>query len=320
MMRKQVHMIVAFLLSVTYVFGLCTPGFGAEPAVKLIVNPNKTDVMIGSDPIALTAKASGTNLKYKWSLQGPGAIEGEGSAVFYKLPEKIEGKSAQAVITVTITDDKGQQTTDAFTLNILAKEAAAEPAKKEEPKPAPTPAPEQKKGMSTGTKVAIGVGAAALVGGGIALLAGGDDEESDPFTGTFVGPTFSDTTNLGNTCTWNYTFSLQQNGNSITGTIVKNSTLVGCCSTVITVSVTGSVESDTRANLTWGAGSGRCECTQWIWNDSINANSGGVTLVNGGNTLRFDAGAEYNRSKLISKETGTEWEISTSPDGDFNRK
>lgn len=41
---------------------------------------------------ATTQRARGENLTYKWEFLGPGKLDGERSAVFYILPEKIEGK------------------------------------------------------------------------------------------------------------------------------------------------------------------------------------------------------------------------------------
>lgn len=169
MYPKSLKAFVAGFVAVTYILLLTGTGYAEGPSVKLIVNPNKTDVYVGSEPAALTAKASGTGLKFAWELKGPGKIEGTGSAIFYHIPEEIEGDSAQALITVTVTDEAGQETTETFTFNILAKETSA-PA---------VPAEAAKKGLSTPAKVAIGVGAAALVVGGIAMAAGGGDDDDD---------------------------------------------------------------------------------------------------------------------------------------------
>ncbi len=197
MYPKCLNALVASCVIVSYVLLLAVPGYAEGPSVKLIVNPNKTDVYVGSDPTALTAKASGTGLKFAWKLQGPGRIEGSGSAIFYHIPESVDGKSAQALITVTVTDDAGQETTETFTFNILAKETATTPA---------TPAEPKKEGMSTTTKIAIGAGAAVLVGGAIALASsGGSDDNKLPFELGLWNLTFdwSCDGNPGST-TWNF--------------------------------------------------------------------------------------------------------------------
>jgi len=157
MLRYNQKFAVALVLLVVYMLALFGEGYAEEPAIRLIVNPSKTDVYLGSDPIALTAKMKGKNLTYEWKLLGPGEIEGKGSSVFYVLPEKIEGESAQALITVTVKDEAGEAITESVTFNILP---SAKP---------------KSKGMSKTTKIALGAGAVAALGGGIALAAGGGD-------------------------------------------------------------------------------------------------------------------------------------------------
>jgi hypothetical protein len=167
--HKGLNVLIAVTLIVSHMLLLVGNVYAEAPSVRLIANPNKTDIYVGSEPAALTAKASGTGLKFKWELQGPGRIEGTGSAVFYYVPDKIEGESAQALITVTVSDDAGQETTETFTFNILAKDMST---------PAASPETE-KKGMSRTTMIAAGAGAGlALVVGIAALSGGGDDGDS----------------------------------------------------------------------------------------------------------------------------------------------
>jgi hypothetical protein len=314
MIQKSVKIAIALLLSVLHVLVICGEGYAA-PTVKLIVSPNKTDVYLGADSIVLTAKASGANLKYKWNLQGPGAIEGEGAAVFYKLPESIEGESAQAVVTVTVTDENGEETTDSFTFNILKKEetkpVAAEP--KSEPE-------QEKKGMSTTTKVAIGAGAAVLgIGAAVAIL-NKPEEKEKPFTGTFKRE-YTDYSNYGNLYRNTLTFQLKQSGDSISGTIEKISELIDCCPVTMSASVTGTADGNT-AYLSWGeATAGTCQCSWTTWSPSgIAAGSGRATLINDNRTLRFDGGAEYTRSKIACEKAGVECDTNVAPFGDFTRQ
>lgn len=161
MLRKHQRCVVTFVVLMVYMMALIGEGFAEELGIKLVVNPSKTDVYLGTDPIALTARVKGKNLVYDWKLLGPGKLEGKGSSVFYVLPEKIEGDSEQALITVTVKDETGEEITESVTFNIIAKEKGTG------------------KGMSKTTKIALGVGAAAALGGGIALIAGGGDGGGD---------------------------------------------------------------------------------------------------------------------------------------------
>ena len=72
MERSHSKRFAAILLSVTMtVIGFAPPGGWAEDiSVKLIVNPSRTDIYLGSEAIALTARARGKNLSYSWDLTG----------------------------------------------------------------------------------------------------------------------------------------------------------------------------------------------------------------------------------------------------------
>ena len=82
--RKIAVAIVVFILCMTTLVG---EGVAQELSIKLVMNPSKTDIYLGSDPIALTARVKGKNLTYVWELLGPGKLDGKGSSVFYILPE-----------------------------------------------------------------------------------------------------------------------------------------------------------------------------------------------------------------------------------------
>ncbi len=276
--------------------------------MKLIVNPNKTDVSVGSEAVALTAKASGSGLQFEWKLQGPGKIEGSGSAIFYHIPAEIEGESAQAMITVTVTDEAGQETTETFTFNILAKETTA----------AASPAASADEGMSMTTKVAIGVGAAALVGAGIALAAGGDDDESTPFSGTFQR-SVSGTSTRGNPYTEVHVLELNQDGSTLSGTMTFTSTLTNCCTAIYGSTVSGTA-SDSSGVLNWAATEGYCTCSWTSWApDDGGATSASVTLSD--DTLTFAGGAELSRTskEACPSEDGAEKQCTVQSQGSFVR-
>jgi hypothetical protein len=171
MLQHHQKFAVAVIVLAVYMMALVGEGFADDPGIKLVINPSKTDVYLGSGPIALTARVKGKNLEYEWKLLGPGELEGKGSSVFYILPEKIEGDSEQALITVTVKDKTGEEVTESVTFNILP-EASSKGT-----------------GLSKGAKIGIGVGAAAALGGGIALIAGGgDDDDDDDDGGSGSGP------------------------------------------------------------------------------------------------------------------------------------
>jgi len=316
MFRKSLKLSIAVVVIASYIMLLFGEGYAAAPTVKLVVNPDTTDVYAGSEPVVLTAETSGSGLTFKWELQGPGKIEGKGSEISYIVPETIRGVSAQATITVTVTDEAGQEITETVTFNILASKT-----------PAPKPA---KKGMSMGTKVALGVGAAALLGGGIALAAGGggDDNDNGPFAGTwkreYVGQ-FDD----GTPAYYTITFNLEQKKNetSITGNRVVTLTATRCCTASFTVSVTGTVYDETSAILSWGPGRGRCEdffgCWIEVWHDG---GSYGYILVDNGRILRsFPSGsAEYIRMFVAGRPEidteGNDGEILRIEEGDYIRQ
>lgn len=312
MFQKSLKFSIVVVVIVSYVTLLFGTGYAAPPTVKLIVNPNKTDVYVGSDPVALTAKATGAGVKFKWELQGPGKIEGTGSAIFYNIPDKIEGESAQAIVTITVTDEAGQEATETFTFNILASKT---PEKKEA---APEPA---KEGMSRTTKIALGAGAAAALGLGVALaVGGGDDKKDSPFTGTFVREYPSSVNGyLVNNID---TFNLKQNGNSITGTYTSNATLVGCCNATYSVPVTGSADGLSGV-LSWGAGEAQCICPEWRYTNRGSAvTNASVVLINDKKILQFEGGAEATRSKVIRIDEfgGDVKESEVIIEGDFIRQ
>ena len=113
-----------YILLLVIIFGsiglMFRGSWAAALTAQLVVNPNRTEVFAGSNRIALTTKAAGTQLTFKWELQGPGKLEGRGPAVFYLPPETIEKDSELAKITVTVTDKTGQESTETVTFKILA--------------------------------------------------------------------------------------------------------------------------------------------------------------------------------------------------------
>lgn len=288
-LQKMISLMVVACFSL---MAVSVESFAAAPTVKIVVSPNKTDVVASGDPLALTAQASGTNLTYAWTLNGPGKLDNTTlPAVFYLAPERIDGKSAQAVITVTVTDKTGQTVTESITIHILPG--------KDTPIVTETPI-ETKRGMSTTTKVVLGVGAVAALGGGIALAVSGDDNNGGPFSGEFK----REDTSFGADTRWEFVtiFNLSQKDTAITGSRTVNFTVFGAengvCNGTYSVPVTGTA-SGLSGVLSWGHGEGTCLSTSW-WRASAGTDGGSfpVSLINNNKILRFDNGGwDYSRAK-----------------------
>lgn len=99
----------------------------AIPTVKVVISPNDTNISPAASPIALTAKASGTELTFEWELLGVGTFKGRttGSAIFYVPPEKIGQEEEQAIISVKVTDKDGQEATESIIFIIRANEESS---------------------------------------------------------------------------------------------------------------------------------------------------------------------------------------------------
>ena len=114
---------------------------GEESPLKIVVNPNTDTVTVGDGPIIVSVKTQEKNVSYAWKLDGPGRIQGEGSAVVYAPPERLDAPSMQAIITVTVTDSAGLRQDARVTLTLLAPSATATPAPTAAPTPTNAPAP-----------------------------------------------------------------------------------------------------------------------------------------------------------------------------------
>lgn len=181
--RKFISILVIIAFSILCIV---TEGYAivVVPTVKLIVNPNRTDLEAGADPITITAQASGINLTYTWELLGPGEIEGAGSNVIFLAPEQITRDTIPTRVTVIVVDEAGQEASASVTFNILRSSTQKAPSGPIEPAIESGARPESK-GMSRTTRIALGVGAAAALGAGIAMLdSDGDDDNGSSGEGT----------------------------------------------------------------------------------------------------------------------------------------
>lgn len=138
--------LVCFIMSVVFM-SLGASNIQAAPNIKLIANPNKTEIQVGAKPIALTAQASGTELKFLWKLVTPGIGELKGkvtdSAIFYVPPQKINEDVEQTIVSVTVTDKSGEEATDSIVF-IISKIPTIPTPTPTPTHPAPTPTPKDK--------------------------------------------------------------------------------------------------------------------------------------------------------------------------------
>ncbi len=156
----------------------------AQESVIIIVRPEVSTIEAGSNAIALTAKTSIKNAQYRWTHQGAGEISQriDLPAVFYTPPDAISGNTAQAYITVQVTDQSGQQWSAGVQFTIIPNAAAQTREAKSVTETEPARGMAEQPGMSRRTKIALGAGAVVALGSGIALLSsGGDDDGDDPY-------------------------------------------------------------------------------------------------------------------------------------------
>ncbi len=102
----------------------------SELIVKLDVKPPNTEISTETPPVAITAKVQGTELKFDWQLAGVGSFQGNtnGYAVVYVPPTTIDGTSAVAIVSVKVSDYRGQEATESVVFTITQIDAPNEPS------------------------------------------------------------------------------------------------------------------------------------------------------------------------------------------------
>ncbi len=118
--KRQAGFIMCIAAIVCIVFGW-TSGDVDALEVKLVADPSDTTIEAGSGLIALTAEVEGTDLNFEWLLVGAGTLEGDTTqqAVLYVPPEKVEGKSTRALVSVKVKDYKGKEVTKSLSFKII---------------------------------------------------------------------------------------------------------------------------------------------------------------------------------------------------------
>ena len=119
MWRDMQRYVISLFILTAVMFVLVQYSSGAEMSIRLVVNPDRTTFHLDDGEIALTARVRGKNLRYTWELIGPGKLDGEGSAIFYVLPDRIDGPSVKSLVTVTVSDESGKTAQESVTFTLL---------------------------------------------------------------------------------------------------------------------------------------------------------------------------------------------------------
>lgn len=112
--------------------------------LDLVTSPlNVQAIKIGTIKcITITARVDSEDVQFTWTLEGPGQIEEDTPPrkAFFRPPEQLATESAEATITVSATDARGDTARDSitFTLHSARATVTATP-----PKLPPTPTPTQ---------------------------------------------------------------------------------------------------------------------------------------------------------------------------------
>ncbi len=134
-------------------------GLAQSSQITILASPHQTSYHAGGMPITFSVQTSIFDPEVTWKLIGPGELEGNGRSTVYTPPKNIDRESIPITVTAIVRTTVGREESATFKFSLL-------PA-----------LPQVKAGMGTGTKVVIGVGALAAVGGGVALAMRGDDED-----------------------------------------------------------------------------------------------------------------------------------------------
>lgn len=116
---NQIYFLFAISL-VCHVLLLARIGY-AQPDIELSIDPDIREIFIEQpEEITLIAEA-GQEALYRWSLDGPGELQGEltGPGVIYIPPEELGDVVAEATVSVTATNDAGQTNTKSVIFTLI---------------------------------------------------------------------------------------------------------------------------------------------------------------------------------------------------------
>jgi hypothetical protein len=157
-------------------------------------------------------------------------------------------------------------------------------------------------GLSTGTKITLGVGAAAAAGGIVlAVNSGGnsgDDSVGSLFRGVFKAETNFVYQGSSRREFWTYILNLSKNGDLVSGSHDITVTWENCCTVNIFLPVTGTIITETSATLSWPSQRTGCSCatnpTEYYETGGGLGGTFNATLEDDGQILQVQ-GFTYNR-------------------------
>ena len=147
-------------VAIPLIFLLLFQGTAVAFEVEINLNPNKTVFTVGSIKeieLKVDMSAYAATFSYQWTLDGPGNLDGAKTepSIFYIPPGEIDEKTVEAIVTIAVNDKTGQRGVSKSVIFTI-----------------------KKKGHSTAV---IGIGTAAVLGGGIAIVVyGGGDSHPTP--------------------------------------------------------------------------------------------------------------------------------------------
>lgn len=117
------HLFIISLFIIVLTLSLSYSNVSAELTVQIMTHPNVQSIILGSGPgkIGIAAHTNTPNVKYAWSLDGPGELDGDPTTpgMIYIPPDVLHGEtSAEAIVTVVITDVHGEKATDRVTFTL----------------------------------------------------------------------------------------------------------------------------------------------------------------------------------------------------------
>lgn len=144
-MNKQYRMFFAVFAFVFFsILLVFSNGYAQLPVVKIELEPDIQVIYIGDpekqnidlkDGVLIMVDYTDSRLKFEWSLDGPGKLDGNKteSAIFYVPPTEISERSTEATVVLTVTDHQERTTTLQEKFTIIQPPVI--------PTPTPTPTP-----------------------------------------------------------------------------------------------------------------------------------------------------------------------------------
>ena len=122
----QIGRLSVIVLGLVLVNAWCGGGRSlAQPVIELEVAPDIHAISLEQPVEVILTIGTVRNVEIQWSLQGPGKLEGDltGPAVLYAPPAALETASEQAAVTVRVTNNAGQSSSQQRTFTLQASPA-----------------------------------------------------------------------------------------------------------------------------------------------------------------------------------------------------